>query len=175
MTRTHRMNRMNCIAVIAAGAAACAAFAFAPAFATVFPSGAASAQQTPAPCTYDTCALRIQAPTLTTPLLLVRGRDDIEVMRLGLLEPAVAPFVALSDSAVAHAHVYDVLYDRGAIINITGTVLAIGAPIVFQRTSQKVGFTVVGIGLTVYGGVLTNRANDALARAIWWYNRELPR
>jgi hypothetical protein len=155
----------------AVSAAACAVLVLAP----VFPPGAASAQQTPPRCTYDTCALRIQAPTLTTPLLLVRGRDDIEVMRLGLLEPAVAPFVALSDSAVAHAHVYDVLYDRGAIINITGTVLAIGAPIVFQRTSQKIGFTVVGIGLTVYGGVLTNRANDALARAIWWYNRELPR
>jgi hypothetical protein len=136
---------------------------------------AAAAQDTPAPCTYDTCALRIQAPTLTTPLLLVRGSEDVEVVRLGLLEPAIAPFVAISDSAAAHARVYDVLYDRGSILNITGTVLAIAAPVFMRGAMQKIAFTGVGIGLTVYGGVLTNRANDALARAIWWYNRELPR
>lgn len=128
-----------------------------------------------APCTYDTCALRIQPPTLTTPLMLVRGAEGEEVIRLGLLEPEVAPFVALSDSAVAYARIYDVQYDRGYIINMAGTVIAIGAPILLQGTMQKLAFTGAGVGLSFYGGVLMNRANDALNRALWWYNRELAR
>jgi hypothetical protein len=132
-------------------------------------------QAAAARCTYDTCALRVQPPTLTTPQMLVRGVAGTEVVRLGLLEPEVAPFVALSDSAVAHARVYDVLYDRGSIISLTGTVISIAAPILLQGTMQKIAFTGAGLGLTVYGGVLTNRANDALARSVWWYNRELPR
>jgi hypothetical protein len=133
------------------------------------------AQAAPRRCTYDACALRVQPPTLTTPQMLVRGTAGTEVVRLGLLEPEVAPFVALSDSAVAHARVYDVLYDRGSIISITGTVVSIAAPFLLRGTMQKIAFTGAGVGLSVYGGVLTNRANDALARSIWWYNRELPR
>lgn len=147
----------------------CAAAALLPA--------AAHAQATQAPqvCTYDTCALRVQPPSLTTPLMLVRGSNGEEVLRLGLLEPAVAPFVALSDSAVAHARVYDLKYDRGSILNIAGTVIAIGAPVLLRGTMQKIAFTGAGIGLTIYGNTLVNEANDALNRAVWWYNRELAR
>jgi hypothetical protein len=135
----------------------------------------ASAQQAARACPWDECALRIKAPTLTTPAMLVRGMDAEEVVRLGLLEPAIAPFVQLSDSAVAHARVYDVLFDRGSIVSLSGTVIAIAAPILFRGTMQKIAWTGVGIGLSVYGGYLTNRANDELEQAIWWYNRELAR
>jgi hypothetical protein len=128
---------------------------------------------TPAACTYDTCALRVQAPSLTSPLQIVRGLDGAEVVTLGLLQPAVAPFLALSDSAVAHARVYDVQFDRGTLVSYAGTIVAIGAPILLQGTMQKIAFTGVGIGLSVYGGMLINQANDALNRALWWYNREL--
>jgi hypothetical protein len=135
----------------------------------------ASAQHATRACTWDECALRIKAPTLTTPAMLVRGMDAEEVVRLGLLEPAIAPFVQLSDSAVAHARVYDVLFDRGSIVSLSGTVIAVAAPILFRGTMQKIAWTGVGIGLSVYGGYLTNRANDELEQAIWWYNRELAR
>jgi hypothetical protein len=138
-------------------------------------AAALQGQAAPRRCTYDTCALRVQPPTLTAPQMLVRGVAGTEVVRLGLLEPEVAPFVTLSDSAVAHARVYDVLYDRGSIISLTGTVISIAAPILLRGTMQKIAFTGAGVGLTVYGGALTNRANDTLARSIWWYNRELPR
>ncbi|HSJ05406.1 MAG TPA: hypothetical protein VK936_01805 [Longimicrobiales bacterium] len=124
-------------------------------------------------CTYDTCGLRIRAPSFSAPRAIVRGTDGTEVARLGLMEPAIAPLVQLSDSAVAHARVYDVLNDRGSIITIVGTVLSIGAPIIFRDTGQKIGFAVAGIGITVYGGMVSNQAQEALSRAIWWYNREL--
>jgi len=29
------------------------------------------------------------------------------------------------------------------------------------------------LGITVYGGHLTNVASDELSRTVWWYNREL--
>jgi hypothetical protein len=130
-------------------------------------------QPMPDTCTFDACAMRIQAPTLRTPRMLVRGIDDVPVVSLGLLEPAIAPFLQLSDSAVVQADIYDLLSDRGSFITIGGTVLSIAGPILFRGTMQKIGFTAVGIGLTVYGGVLTNRAGDNLSRALWWYNREL--
>jgi hypothetical protein len=142
--------------------------------ATIWP-GHSQAQHVPQVCSWDQCALRVKAPTLTTPAVLVRGIDDIEVARLGLLEPAIAPFVQLSDSAVARAEVYDVLYDRGSIISITGTVVAITAPILFRGTMQKIVWTGVGVGVSFYGGLVVNRANEALSEAVWWYNRELHR
>jgi hypothetical protein len=145
------------------------------ALALLLPAAPLHAQAAQQPCTYDTCALRVQAPTLTTPQKLVRGADGVEVVKLGLLEPAVAPWLSVSDSAVAHARIYDVLYDRGSIVSMTGTVIAIGAPILLRGTMQKIAFTGVGVGLSMYGGTLVNQANDALAQAIWWYNRELPR
>lgn len=138
-------------------------------------AGGASAQQAPANCSYDTCALRIRAPTMTTPRMLVRGQEGDEVVRLGLMEPAIAPFVQLSDSAAFHARTYDVLYDRGSLITIVGTVLAVGSPIVFGGTMQKIGFTMAGVGISIYGSIVTNQANEALSSAVWWYNRELPR
>jgi hypothetical protein len=137
-------------------------------------SGPAAARAQDA-CTWDTCALRVQAATLTTPAMIVRGAESAEVIRLGLLEPEVAPFVMLSDSAVAWARIYDRLYDRGSILGIAGTVIAVGAPIMLEGVMQKIAFTGVGLAFSVYGGTLTNRANDALNRALWWYNRELPR
>jgi hypothetical protein len=139
----------------------------------------AAAQQQPQPfpqnCTWDECALRIQAPTLTTGMKVVRGRESIEVVPLGLLQPAIAPFVALSDSAVHYAGIYDHLYDRGSIVSLAGTAISVIAPILMRGTMQKIAFTGVGIGLTVVGGVITNRADEALSKAVWHYNRELPR
>lgn len=134
----------------------------------------AAAQVSPvAPCAYDDCALRIRAPTLTTPAALVRGRSEEELVQLGFRQPFVASFFVRSDSAYAHARRYDVLYDRGGFMNIAGTVMAIASPIIFPNTSQKIGFTLAGIGLSFWGGLVTNSANDALAQAIWWHNREL--
>jgi hypothetical protein len=160
------MNRTAAITLLMAAAGTVVA---APAVAQAGP------QPFPQQCTWEECALRIQAPKLTTGMKVVRGRESIEVVPLGLLQPAIAPFVQLSDSAVAWARVYDDLYDRGSIVSLAGTAISIIAPIVMRGTMQKIAFTGAGIGLTVVGGVITNRADDALSRAIWHYNRELPR
>jgi hypothetical protein len=144
-------------------------------FLLLFSLGHAGDLSAQANCTYDSCSLRIQPPTMTTPLMLVRGVEGEEVVRLGLMEPAVAPLLTRSDSAAAHARIYDTWYDRGSMLNIAGTVVAIAAPILLDGTMQKIAFTGAGIGLTVYGNLLINRANDSLNRALWWYNREFAR
>jgi hypothetical protein len=123
-------------------------------------------------CTWDSCALRIRAPSFTRGPALVRGAQDEEIVPLGLMQPAIAPYM-WSDSSRHYAERYDVLYDRGGILNIAGTATAIIAPIIFPNTSQKIGFTLVGVGISILGGVFTNQANDALNRAVWWHNREL--
>lgn len=139
----------------------------------LWPRPASAQAQAPQACTWDSCALRIQAPSMTTPMRLVRGAQDEVVIQLGLMQPPVAPWVALSDSAVAYARIYDVQFDRGSLISLAGTVIAIGAPIIMEGTMQKIAFTGVGIGFSVIGGAITNRANEALSKAIWFYNREL--
>lgn len=132
------------------------------------------AQVGAAACTWDECALRISPGTFTTPPALLRGRDDVRVIQLGLFQDAVTPHFARSDSARAYALVYDRLFDTGGVLSGAGTVIAVLAPIVLDGTMRQIAFTAVGIGLSVYGGVITGRANDALSTAVWWHNRELP-
>ncbi|CAN5870030.1 hypothetical protein BH23GEM9_BH23GEM9_28450 [soil metagenome] len=181
MMWTQLLARMLTVLDTRTAPAALSVFAMIAMFAT--PAAPAAAQDVPPPtqqalpapqqCTYDECALRIRAPTLTTPMKLVRGREAVDVVQLGLLHPAIEPFVQLSDSAAAYARTYDTLFDRGSVISLAGTAIAIVAPIAMRGTMQKIAFTGVGIGFTVVGGVITNRANEALSKAIWWYNREV--
>jgi hypothetical protein len=134
-----------------------------------------AAQGNVASCSYDLCALRIKAATFTQPQALVRGQSDSVLVSLGLFKPAVTSFMLRSDSAVVQSRIYDRLYDTAGVITIVGTVISIAAPIIFEGTLRKIGWTAAGIGVTIYGGVLTNQANEALSRAIWWHNRELIR
>lgn len=127
------------------------------------------------PCSYDECALRIKPATFTKPEALVSGQRDSVLVQLGLFKPAVTSFMVRSDSAVVYSRIYDRLYDTAGVITIVGTALTIGAPIIFEGTLRKIGWTAIGIGVSIYGGVLTNRANNALSQAIWWHNRELIR
>jgi len=135
----------------------------------------ASAQTPTGPCSYDACALRVKAATFTRPQLLVQGQNDTELVRLGLFQPAVSSFMTRSDSAVVYASVYDRLYDTGGVIGIAGTILTVGSPIIFEGWLRKLIFMGVGIGLSTWGGYLTNQADEALSHAIWWHNRELAR
>ena len=135
----------------------------------------AAAQQTIAPCSYDDCALRVKGATFTRPQLLVQGQHETELVRLGLFQPAVSSFMTRSDSAVVYASVYDRLYDTGGVINLFGTALTVGSPIIFEGWLRKLLFMGLGIGLSTYGGYLTNQADEALSHAIWWHNRELTR
>lgn len=133
------------------------------------------AQGAPA-CTYDVCAFRLEGNSL------LRGRQDEVVARLGFLSaPRLAPIFAPADTARAHAAVFDANYRSGRIYMIAGALLG-GAAVVAaeqsrlrprDRSTILLGVGGVGIIVSYVGLRKVGRANDALSRAIWWYNRSL--
>lgn len=130
-----------------------------------------------ASCTYDTCALRLERTRI------LRGAGGAEVGRLRTWGgPRLASLVVSSDSAQAYARVFDANYNSGSWILLGALVLA--APIVVDyfddgarslSTGWTVGLAVPSIILSIWGGGRHNRAYDALSRAVWWHNRDLPR
>ena len=141
----------------------------------------ASAQVSRAPsgCTYETCALRVEPRLFSAPLLL-RGRQGVEVGRLGGFGGGVDSLLAGPDSAAAHARRY-VSEIRSA--NTLSLLSAAAFVVVATRTDwfrddAGDGDVAVGIAGTVLGLVaipLHQRAERNLSRAVWFYNAALAR
>lgn len=150
--------------------------------ALIAPSGALLAQTSlPAHgCAYDQCALRLERNRI------LRGASGERVGKLGIF--SATNLVTLvsnvpSDSALAHARIFDANYGRGSRLLFVGAVTA-GVALVVDRTRREQGLTggtstiyaiaFSGIVVEFLGGRKVLRARDALSRAIWWHNRELP-
>jgi len=97
--------------------------------------------------------------------------------------PRLAPLVAGSDSALACAREFDRDYTTGARIStVAGAVGGVLIAFAFQNRFQDrrpdwwlIGGSYAALGVGIYGGWRTSRALRALSRALWWYNRDLPR
>jgi hypothetical protein len=127
-------------------------------------------------CTYDTCALRVQAATFTQPPWLVRGVASEQIMPLTSFGDPVAPHFQPSDSAYAQALRYDRITPTAGVLSIAGPALLILGPFLTnwrERPIASFSLLAGGLGMTLYGTHLANTASDALNRAIWWHNREL--
>ena len=141
------------------------------------------AQQPPlASCSYDACALRVEPRFLG--LALVRGTAGESVARLGLFGPNLERIVQDADSAVRHARQYRRSQNRGGAAALAGTALTVAAVvqcrdegfyIVPDCSRTALSMFIGGAALSLYGGFELARANRALSRAVWWYNRALPR
>ena len=135
-----------------------------------------AAGQTAQPCSYAECALRVRAPGFTTPAAIVRGQNDSVVVVLPGFSGRLAPHFARPDSAYMHALRYDTNRRRAYIANIAGpAAFVIGSFFTNWRERPVSSGLMMGsaLAITVYGGYVTNVANDELSRTIWWYNREL--
>ena len=132
-------------------------------------------------CTYDACALRLEQRRL------LRGVQSQPVFTLRLWgAPRLRPHVASSDSALAYAAEFDRHYTAGTRFGLLGLLGAAVAGALYTNSEGaadlsdrevivQLGVVAVSLGLTLYGGRRVNRAMRDLSRAIWWYNRELPR
>lgn len=141
----------------------------------------AVSQQAPAvaePCTYDTCALRVERGHV------LRGMEGVPVRRIGLFGPGLEPLVQGSDRAVEYARIYDQTRTTSALLTLASAAIGgvYGLALIndggrpFQNNDQvRLGAMVAGIGVMFYGTHVQNRAQRAFSRAIWWYNRDLPR
>lgn len=132
--------------------------------------------QTAEACSYADCALRLRAATFTTPAALVRGQHDSVVVALPGFRSRLAPHFPRPDSAYYHALRYDTYNRRAFIANIAGPVAFVLGSLFTDWSERPISSALMmgtALGITVYGGHLTNVASDELSRTVWWYNREL--
>ena len=132
--------------------------------------------QTAEPCSYAECALRVRAPGFTTPAAIVRGQNDSVLVVLPGFSGRLAPMFPRPDSAYYHALRYDTYRRRAFIANIAGPAAFVIGSFLTNWSDRPVSSALLmgsALGITVYGGYVTNVANDELSRTIWWYNREL--
>ncbi|HMG69532.1 MAG TPA: hypothetical protein VK544_00355 [Gemmatimonadaceae bacterium] len=125
---------------------------------------------------YDENALRIEEHGGT--ISLVRGRSETVVAKIGVFRAVdVAAVVSPSPKAIAEATVFQRNYRPGTWLASLG-IATLGAAIGASRIngvnqSIPTSLTIVSVSLITVGGVKLERANRALARAVWWYNRDL--
>jgi len=142
---------------------------------TMAPVGGALAQ-----CTYDRCALRLDRKLFGGETIRV-GLDGDEV-RLGFSGGVVTDLVAAVPDAVREAEQGMRKRTRGNIAVLIGS-LIVTAAFSSLGTDAAGEFNLgrallLGAGgsaVTIYGGVQATRASQAFSRAIWQYNRAIPR
>ena len=127
---------------------------------------------------YDHYALRVESHR--GDLQIVRGIEGTVVARAGVFRgPRVADLVGQSGKALEEARIFEREYQPGQYLAALGIGVmgaAVGASrIADLNTLIPTGLTGVSIMLIAYGGARLHRANQALSRAIWWYNRDLKR
>ncbi len=128
---------------------------------------------TASPCPYDRCALRYEVPWI------VEGQAATRVGRVGFLSsPHLAERVSRQDSALAYALRFERRNTAGQALSAVGLVLGAGAFAWGLSGGSDTGPTVLGVGAFAFGfagGVVLSASHRDMARAIWWYNRDLPR
>ena len=125
---------------------------------------------------YEENALRIDEHGGT--IRIVRGASETVVAKIGVFRAVdVAAVVAPSPRAVAEAAVFQRNYRPGTWMTSLG-IATLGAAIGTSRLSGMnrgipISLTIASASLITVGGFKLETAHRALARAIWWYNREL--
>jgi hypothetical protein len=122
------------------------------------------------PCTYATCALRVERSIWHR--RIVRGATGSSVASLDMPKSSeIAQLFAGSDSA----SVYGAKYVRAEQINrpltIVGTALAAVGILQDKRMN---GYTISGFSMLAVSIPFVYAQERALSRAVWWYNAGLP-
>lgn len=125
---------------------------------------------------YDENALRVDERGGT--IRIVKGASETVIAKIGVFRAVdVAAVVGPSPKAVAEATVFQRNYRPGTWLASLG-IATLGAAIGASRISGlnravPTSLTIVSVSLITVGGVKLETAHRALARAIWWYNRDL--
>ncbi|MFN2567350.1 MAG: hypothetical protein ABR499_20325 [Gemmatimonadaceae bacterium] len=138
----------------------------------------AALAQAPDGCTYDRCALRFEEP------FVVRGLGAERLVRLSWWSsPRLTPIMQRSDSALYHARLAEASQRRGVVAGGVSLVTAVAAAVWAANTESGFGIPdpepfalLLGAEvIAIYGQFQLRDARRSLGRAIWWYNRHLPR
>lgn len=146
---------------------------------------ALSAPASDSVCTYDRCALWLDAPGL------LQGSEGRLLARRGWFRPLPLQRFVTGDSAVHYATRYEREARRGNKLSlIGGLALVAGAVIAFandcgfgdhdcdisdEAAVATLMLTVGGIGIDFVAQRSLDRAGRARSRALWWHNRQFAR
>ncbi len=127
-------------------------------------------------CPYDQCALALHRSFWSQ--YLVRGDSAVRVARIGFRAPTLAEFAAREDSAGVFVRRFRTYHTSGNWLMLLGALTAAAGELVVYQSREDVlgsGIMLAGLGVMITGGERTRRGHNALQRAIWFYNRTLPR
>ena len=125
---------------------------------------------------YDSAALRMEGRF--GDIQIVRGAEGTILGKIGIFRGIdVAQLVASSEPATVEARQFARDYRPGTLLVALG-LATLGA---YYGVSQihdvnrliTTGLVIAGTGSLVYGGGRLQNAYNALARSLWWYNRDL--
>jgi len=127
--------------------------------------------------TYDSRALRLEADWGR--LRILQGVDGMVVGTAGPFRTAkVEKIVAGSARAETEAKLFRGSHRRGALSGAIGAVTLAAGIVVASNNSNNAATPVLiiaGAGGMLWGARQINSAYSSLSRAVWWYNRDLPR
>jgi hypothetical protein len=127
---------------------------------------------------YDKDALRLDSRI--GDIRILRGVEGTVVGMIGVFRGQdLSAVVQASGNAVAEARTFQRDYRPGNLILGLG-LMTFGAALGVSRISDvnpgiSTGLFVASVGFIGYGGFKLQSAYNALHRALWWYNRDLPR
>jgi len=134
-----------------------------------------SAARAPVGCTYETCALRVE-PRLFTPPRLLRGREGVEVGKLGAFGGGVDSLLAGPDSAATYARRYVTATRRAnglALLGVVAYVVAIARDDnLFDTDPTTAAIALTGVGLSIASIPFALHAQRSLSRSVWFYNAQ---
>jgi hypothetical protein len=125
---------------------------------------------------YDSAALRLDAKL--GDVRIVRGVEGPVVGKIGFVRGTdFAALVSSSPNAVSEAREFQRSYRPGVVAFGLG-LIALGGSVGISQIHDvnrgiTTGLTIATFGLIIYGGERLQHAYNALARSIWWYNRDL--
>jgi hypothetical protein len=143
-------------------------------------SAQSAAPSTPPSCTYATCALRLENGGFSGPR--IRTGIDGAARRVGFMGTGIVDAVrdnpvALTEAQLGHRH-----QRRGRLIGLVTTGAALAWVIAAgqsDRDATRLASVYGGVSLSVIGGVVSGaqlaKADQRFSRAVWLYNRDLPR
>jgi hypothetical protein len=126
---------------------------------------------------YDSRALRFESTWGN--VRIIRGADGQLVGTGGWFrDTELEKLVASSPNALAQARLYEKNNFRGSLVGTVGAVTSVVGLVLTTNSSNSASspaLIIGGVGAMVWGVQHVNMSYSALSRALWWYNRDLPR
>jgi hypothetical protein len=126
---------------------------------------------------YDVRALRFESSLGN--VRIIRGADGQLVGTGGWFrDTELEKLVASSPNAIAQARLYEKNNFRGSLVGTVGAVTSVVGLVLTTNSSNSAAspaLIIGGVAAMVWGVQHVNESYSALSRALWWYNRDLPR